>query len=142
MLTTKIERSVFKSMQLYWTYCLVCLSLLDMLLILALFPVNLHTPSSISSKVAYTSFIFHCQHRTSYINFSLVKYIQYSSVFRLFFLLLQAAKQPWICNVCNFTPVWLPCEAQKNYIFLPYTIHNYNTSLQCRWSVHEWVNEF
>ena len=52
MLTTKNEQSVLKSMQVYWIYCSVCASLLDILLILALFPVKLHTPSCISSKVA------------------------------------------------------------------------------------------
>jgi len=74
MLATKNERSILESVQVYWKYCSKYTSLLDILLVLAVFLVNLYTPSSISSKVAYflnTSFISGCQHHTSYSNFPL-----------------------------------------------------------------------
>ena len=51
MLATKNERSILESVQVYWKYWSKYASLLDILLVLAVFPVNLHTPSGISSKV-------------------------------------------------------------------------------------------
>ena len=52
MLATKNEQSVSENMQLYWIYCSVCVSLQEILLKRAVYPVNLHTLSSIYSKLA------------------------------------------------------------------------------------------
>ena len=43
MLATKNERSILESVQVYWKYCSKYASLLDILLVLAVFLVNLHT---------------------------------------------------------------------------------------------------
>ena len=53
MLATKNEQSGLGNMQLYWIYCSVCASLQEILLKRAVYPVNLHTLSSISSKLAH-----------------------------------------------------------------------------------------
>ena len=56
MLATKNERSIFKSMQLYWIYCLglVCASLMEILLQICKFTGYTARFSSISSKLAHT----------------------------------------------------------------------------------------
>ena len=53
ILATKNERSILERVQVHLKYCSKYASSLDILLVWAVFPVNLHTPSSISSKVAY-----------------------------------------------------------------------------------------
>ena len=51
MLATKNEQSILECGQVYWKYCSKYASLLDILLVLAVFLVNLHTLSSISIEV-------------------------------------------------------------------------------------------
>ena len=53
MLATRNERSVLENMQVYWIYYSVCASLLEIMLKRAIYPGNLHTLSSISSKLAH-----------------------------------------------------------------------------------------
>ena len=79
MLATKNERSILENVQVYWKYCFKYASLLEILLKRAVYPVNLHTLSSISSKLAhFLKYFVHFsgQYRTSYINFPLASYLR------------------------------------------------------------------
>ena len=54
MLATKYERSVLESMQLYWIYCSVYATLLEMLLKVCKFTGYIAHLSNISRKLAHT----------------------------------------------------------------------------------------
>ena len=59
MLVTKNERSVLESTQLYWIYCSVCASLLEILLKVCKFIGYTARFSSISCKLAHTEQYIH-----------------------------------------------------------------------------------